>query len=101
MSFNQFMHPWNTYRNRPDYSELAKKYSEFGENVLYNDHGGVYGRGRCLNIKQCFAGKISKKFETSMKERKPSQMGGPTTHKILLNSQICAVYQIGMCFSHG
>ena len=42
MSFNQFMHPWNTYRNRPDYSELAKKYSEFGENVLYDDHGGVH-----------------------------------------------------------
>jgi len=42
MSFNQFMHPRNIYRIRPDYNQLSKQYPEFGDNVLYDDAGNVH-----------------------------------------------------------
>lgn len=35
MSLNQFMHPRNVFRKRPDYLELARLYPEFADIVIY------------------------------------------------------------------
>ena len=39
MTFNQFMHPRNLYRRKPDYGELGKAYPEFGAVLLHDEAG--------------------------------------------------------------
>lgn len=38
MSFNQFMHPRNIYRRKPNYEELGKMYPEFGQFLVAGRH---------------------------------------------------------------
>jgi len=39
MTFNQFMHPRNLYRRKPNYEELAQLYPDFGSYLSRDTHG--------------------------------------------------------------
>lgn len=42
MAFNQFMHPRNIYRIKPNYIEMANVYSEFKSHLSLDSNGKLY-----------------------------------------------------------
>lgn len=42
MSFNQFMHPRNLYRNKPSYEKLAKLFPDFASHCVFDQKGKAY-----------------------------------------------------------